>query len=214
MLPFVALTVLATAGLLAADYRHLQAGVWVAKPLASLGFVATALAAGALASPYGAWVLVALVLCLLGDVLLIPHGAGRVFQAGVGAFLLGHVAFAVAFCLHGVALPAAAGAALVVAPTLAGIRYWLGPHLPPELRTSVTAYVVVIGTMVVCAIGAAAAGAPVVAAVGAVLFAASDVSVARDRFVGAGFSNRLWGLPLYFGATLLLAASVATAAGG
>jgi hypothetical protein len=68
--------------------------------------------------------------------------------------------------------------------------------------------------MVVCAIGAAAAGAPLAAAVGAVLFAASDVSVARDRFVGAGFSNRLWGLPLYVGAQLLLAASVATATGG
>jgi len=33
--------------------------------------------------------------------------------------------------------------------------------------------------------------------------------VARQRFVAKSFSNKLWGLPLYFGAQLLLAASVA-----
>jgi hypothetical protein len=44
---------------------------------------------------------------------------------------------------------------------------------------------------------------------GAVLFALSDVFVARDRFVHSGFANRQWGLPLYFLAQLILAASVA-----
>ena len=42
-------------------------------------------------------------------------------------------------------------------------------------------------------------------AVGALAFTASDVSVARDRFVKHEFVNRAWGLPLYFGAQLLLA---------
>jgi hypothetical protein len=37
----------------------------------------------------------------------------------------------------------------------------------------------------------------------------SDLSVARDRFVAPGFVNRAWGLPTYFAAQLLLAASVA-----
>jgi hypothetical protein len=41
--------------------------------------------------------------------------------------------------------------------------------------------------------------------VGALAFTASDVSVARDRFVQPAFHNRAWGLPLYFGAQLLLA---------
>jgi len=43
---------------------------------------------------------------------------------------------------------------------------------------------------------------------GAVTFYVSDLSVARDRFLAPGFVNRLWGLPLYYGAQLLLAGSV------
>ena len=41
--------------------------------------------------------------------------------------------------------------------------------------------------------------------VGALAFYFSDISVARDRFVGAGFGNRLWGLPLYYFAQILFA---------
>jgi hypothetical protein len=41
----------------------------------------------------------------------------------------------------------------------------------------------------------------------AVAFYLSDVSVARDRFVAPGFDNRIWGLPLYYGAQLLFALS-------
>ena len=48
--------------------------------------------------------------------------------------------------------------------------------------------------------------------VGALLFTASDLSVARDRFVQEGFFNRLWGWPTYFVAQLVLAWTVATAA--
>ena len=39
-------------------------------------------------------------------------------------------------------------------------------------------------------------------------FALSDVSVARDRFGRESFLNRLWGLPLYYGAQCLFAVSV------
>jgi hypothetical protein len=44
-------------------------------------------------------------------------------------------------------------------------------------------------------------------AAGAFGFYLSDLSVARDRFVAPAFVNRLWGLPLYYAAVLLLAAS-------
>jgi hypothetical protein len=40
---------------------------------------------------------------------------------------------------------------------------------------------------------------------------ASDVAVARDRFVAPSVGNRLWGLPLYFVAQLLLAWTVTLA---
>ena len=43
---------------------------------------------------------------------------------------------------------------------------------------------------------------------GALAFYLSDLSVARDRFIREAFVNRLWGLPLYYGAQLLLAATV------
>jgi len=46
-------------------------------------------------------------------------------------------------------------------------------------------------------------------ALGAAMFALSDVSVARDRFVAKAFVNRAWGLPLYFAAQLILASTVA-----
>jgi hypothetical protein len=44
--------------------------------------------------------------------------------------------------------------------------------------------------------------------VGALLFFVSDLAVARDRFVSPGFANAAWGLPLYYAATLVLAATV------
>ena len=78
-----------------------------------------------------------------------------------------------------------------------------------ELQIPVLVYVAVISTMVVCA--AASVGKvwnPWILP-GAVAFYASDLAVARQRFVAETFGNKVWGLPLYFGAQLLLAASVA-----
>jgi len=46
-------------------------------------------------------------------------------------------------------------------------------------------------------------------AAGAVLFFASDLAVARDKFVAKGFVNRAWGLPVYYAGQLLIAWSLA-----
>ena len=43
---------------------------------------------------------------------------------------------------------------------------------------------------------------------GALLFYASDIFVARDRFVKPGFDNRLFGLPPYFAAQFMFAFSL------
>ena len=43
---------------------------------------------------------------------------------------------------------------------------------------------------------------------GAAMFYLSDLAVARDRVVSSGFWNKAWGLPLYFGGQLFLAASI------
>ena len=83
----------------------------------------------------------------------------------------------------------------------------------PDMRVPIAIYMVVIALMCVAAIGAYGAGAPWMVPVGAVMFTASDIAVVRDRFVSTGFINRAWGLPLYFGAQLLLASTVATPPG-
>jgi uncharacterized membrane protein YhhN len=207
VLPFVLTTIVATAALLAAEARGSRPGVWVAKPLASAGFVATALAAGALGSGYGRLVLAGLLLSAAGDVLLIPRREAA-FRAGVASFGLGHVAYGAAFASRGVdAL--VAGLALVAAavPAVLVLR-WLWPGVPAGLRLAVPAYVVVITAMLVLAVASVAhAGRPAIA-VGAAMFYVSDLAVARERFVADSFTNKLWGLPLYFGAQLVLASTV------
>ena len=207
MLPWVVLTLASVAALLLAEWRGSRAGVWIAKPLASTGFIAASLAAGALETRYGRFVAVALVLSWLGDVLLIPRPKAS-FLAGLLSFLLGHLAFAAAFLVRGVSAPVAAVAAMaLVPPTLATLR-WLGPHVPDPMRMPVRAYVTVISSMLVCAAGTVfAAGNPTIL-VGALAFYVSDLAVARERFITQTFGNKLWGLPLYYGAQLLLASTV------
>jgi len=208
-MPPVLLCAAAVAALLLAEWRGSRIGVWLAKPLASACFLWAAIAFGAWESSYGRFVLCGLLLCACGDVLLIPRERASAFQAGIAAFLLGHVAYAAAFLWHGFAT----GALLLALVALAGFAWatlrWLSPSVPPDFVVPVRAYVAVISLMVACALGAAAAGAPLLAPLGAIGFAASDLSVARDRFVARGFVNAAWGLPLYYAAQLVLAASVA-----
>jgi len=60
----------------------------------------------------------------------------------------------------------------------------------------------------VLAVGASFAVASPGMAAGAVLFAVSDLAVARERFVRAAFTNQLWGLPLYYAAQVVIASTV------
>jgi uncharacterized membrane protein YhhN len=81
--------------------------------------------------------------------------------------------------------------------------------VPDGMRTLVFAYVAVISTMLALAAGTYAAHGNAYIVVGALMFYVSDLSVARDRFVGEHIFNRLWGLPLYYGGQILLALSAA-----
>lgn len=197
-----------------------------AKAAASTGFIATAVAAGATDTAYGAWVLAALCLGWVGDIALVS-AQRKWFLLGLGSFLLSHLTYIGAFSTVGpealVAIVVAAG--LLVPAVLVG--RWLWPHLGADMRGPVVAYIAVITAMVAAAAGAVAGigpAAPAVAALtsgeplpdwlwpaavmtAAVAFYLSDVSVARDRFVAPGFGNRTWGLPLYYAAQLLFALS-------
>lgn len=209
MWPFALFTIAATAALLAAERASWQPGVWIAKPLAAAGFVGAAWANGALETPYGLWIFLGLVLSAVGDVLLIPKQSPRAFLAGLGSFLLGHVAYTFAFAVRGLdPITVAVAMLAVLAMGLAVLRRLL-VHVPEKMRRPVLAYVVVISAMLVCAAGTVGrAGIPAIFA-GAFAFYLSDLAVARQRFVQRSFANKAWGLPLYFGAQLILAGTVA-----
>jgi uncharacterized membrane protein YhhN len=205
----IVLCSLAVGGLLVAEYRGSRAGEWLAKPVASAAFIWLGLASGAMASGYGRLVLLGLVLCLLGDVLLIPREKPAIFRAGLFAFLAGHLAYGVAFLTRPLA-----PAGVLVGGLLLGLTVWrvlrrLRPSLPANMAGPVRLYMAIIAAMAALACGVTAAGGPWAVAVGALMFTASDVFVARNRFEKRRFVNRAWGLPLYYGAQLLLAATPA-----
>lgn len=198
----------AVGGLLVCERRGFGPGIWVAKLGASTLFLAAALRWGALDTRYGQLVLAALALCWLGDALLIPRDDPRLFRAGIGSFLVGHLAYAAAFLDHSTVTTALVLGGIAVGLGAWRIHAWLRPHLPADFVLPVTAYLGVISAMLVAALGNAAARGEIAVAMGALLFAVSDVSVARDRFVAPGFVNVAWGLPLYYAAQLVLASSV------
>ena len=203
---FSALTAAGLAATLFGELRNLPLRL-VAKPIASAGFLGLALSLGATESRYGWWILIGLVFGFIGDVALL--GTSRPwFLTGLVAFLIGHLAYVVGFLVAGVAVGPMAAAAMAAAAAAVVIIRWLRPHLPAEMKTPVVAYIVIISAMVATAVGAAAAGGTVLILIGAVAFFLSDLAVARNRFVAPGVVNRLWGLPLYYLAQLVLAWSV------
>ena len=196
-----------TAALVWAEAAASPALRWF-KMLASTGFIAVALSAGALSSSYGKVVLVALVLAWLGD-LLFTFASRQAFLGGLVAFLLGQVAYSIAFGTLGVNPVVGAVSAIAVAIIAVFVWRWLAPHVG-DMAAPVVAYVVVISVMVVLAFGAFGNGAAWLIPVGATLFFVSDLFVARNKFVAPGTVNRVWGLPLYYLAQVLLALSVAS----
>lgn len=195
----------AVAAVLVGEWKRLRWLRYSAKPVASVAFVVLAVVRFPDAGPFGAWLLLGLVLCAGGDVALL--GEGRAFRVGLLVFLLGHVAYVLAF-LH--LVPASDWPLLLAAPVLAAsvlAARWLWPHVG-VLRVAVAAYIAVITVMVWggLSVGWSVGGWSVTGA--SVLFYASDLFVARQRFIRAETWNRVAGLPMYYAAQLLFAYSV------
>lgn len=209
VVPPAVLSGIAVFALVLCDYRDIRIGRYVFKPLAAAAFVWLAVALQATSTTYGTWLLAALLLCLLGDLLLMPDDE-RGFLAGLAAFLCGHLLFAVAF----LQLPAnprgLAISALPVLLLLIGVWRWLLPHVNREMKLPVTLYILVISAMLLCAgLTAGQPAAPWIIA-GAWGFACSDLAVARRQFIlPASRLNGVWGTPLYFLSQMVLACSVA-----
>jgi uncharacterized membrane protein YhhN len=199
-------TAVGTAVMLVGEFKKAFPIRALGKVVAVAGFLSAALAHGLPHHPVGVVTLVALVFCALGDLLLLPNGAKRAFLLGLFAFLLGHVGFLVAFVTAGVSWGACALALLGLVPITALVLRWLLPHVKVPMKVPVLLYVTAISLMVASAAGSVVGGGPVLGLIAAVAFFLSDLAVARERFVTDTVLNKLWGLPLYFGAQLAFAA--------
>ena len=209
------------AGLVISEMKGVKLGSWIFKPAASVGFLVLAVAMGALetGNTYGQLVFAGLVLSFFGDVFLLAGDKPALFLAGLGSFLLGHVAYAIGFLAHGVSLPATIVTAILLVPVAFAVWRWLKPHLPNDMVAAVIAYIVVISSMEALATGATfqagfdvRTGAPLMV-LGATLFWISDLAVAKRQFVDPSPASALWGLPLYYAGQVLLALSVVVGRG-
>jgi uncharacterized membrane protein YhhN len=205
MIASIVVCATAVACLLVAEWAGSRIAKIAAKMSAATAFLAMALASGAMESTYGQILLVGLALCWIGDACLLSPGQSIGFLAGIGAFLLGHVVYAIAFYQLGLDPMGLLVGGLVIGGLAVVALRWLRPKVPDDFQTAVLSYIGVISVMVIASIGAVAAGAPVILAIGAIVFGISDLFVARERFVSSGFVNAGVGLPAYFGAQLLLA---------
>jgi uncharacterized membrane protein YhhN len=201
---------IAVVALVVAEFKRIAGAKVLSKSVASLAFVGVALSLAGLDSTYGQLILLALLLSLAGDVLLLSERSSA-FLAGLGAFLLAHLAFATAFAVHGASLTVVAIAACLVTVVGFVVLRWLWPRLPASFRLPVIAYVIAILAMCSFALGHASSSGRWLVAAGAIVFAASDFAVAREKFVQPSLDNKAWGLPAYYSAQLMLAWSVSGA---
>lgn len=205
-----AVCVIAVALLVDVERRGDRRGRWRYKPLASAAFVAVPLVAGAVTGDrVPVWITLGLVWGAVGDVALIVE-SDRAFLTGLVAFLLGHIAYVLALAgiappstwVEGAMLGAIAGAAIAGAAVLT----YLWPRLG-SMRIPVIGYVAVISAMLVGGIAVSAVGpggtSRALLTAGACAFYASDLAVAREKFVVHDPRNRIVGLPVYYGAQLL-----------
>jgi uncharacterized membrane protein YhhN len=156
---------------------------YVCKPGALVALIGVALTLDPAHGDVRAWFVVALALSLAGDVfLMLPSDR---FVAGLASFLLAHVAYVIGLTRHGGSVGELLVAAIpvVIVTGLLGARFLRAARAQghDELAGPLVAYMAVIAAMVTCALASGNA----LAAVGAVLFMASDALIAETRFVEA-----------------------------
>ena len=189
----------------------------LAKPAVMLGLLAVALLliagwddpAGPISNGRRYLLPLGLLLGLVGDVLLLPQ-LDR-FVPGLVAFLLGHLAYSLAFVGTGLRTGATVvgvlvAVALVLAVGLPILRAVRARH--PALAVPVACYLAVTGLVVTCAVGAVHGPSwtgPLLGAAGALLFAGSDAVLGWGRFVRPLPGQRLLVMvPYHLGQALIV----------
>lgn len=194
--------------LLLSERKDIVWGKWVFKCLASTSFLMIALTLADVTSPFSNWMIVGFLFCFFGDILLIKSSNKHLFLLGIISFALGHLGFIIAFILSGdVGLVFYATLLLAIILTL-GSYLWLKPHLKVEFKIFVPIYILIIGIMLAFSGYAWEGNYRNGVIIGAVLFVCSDLFVAKEKFIGSKFTNKLIGLPLYYTAQIILALSL------
>jgi alkenylglycerophosphocholine/alkenylglycerophosphoethanolamine hydrolase len=155
---------------------------WLHVPTKPLTTALLALIVGWPRTRLALWVDVGIALSVIGDIALLGAGNGA-FVAGLGAFLLAHLAYGAAFAGVAVWSPAVPIVALVMIVTTTLILRAIRAGTV-GLRAPTVAYGVVISAMVIAAwatLGGPLRTAPL-AAGGAAFFYASDASLALNKF--------------------------------
>jgi uncharacterized membrane protein YhhN len=215
-------TIVGVIGLLVAEFTGRPWLRWIAKPVASAGYLLAALGAPMLRMPTGSgWLLLAaLALSAAGDVLLVPHGK-RAFAAGLAAFAFAHVVYGAWFVTHGVTWWVLLPVGLAFLAVAHAVWMWIKPNLAEQELLPVRTYIAVVSLMAACATAfgvwvissapeqSLAELAPaLLPALGGVALYASDFAVARHRFVAPALINRAWGLPVYYLGQILIASAL------
>ena len=188
---------------------------WVCKPLATMAILLMAWrSVRPVSMRYRRYIVVGIAFCLLGDVLLM--WPGNLFVPGLLGFLIGHAFFIAAFSSDvRFAVRWWPWALCLLFGAVMAVVLW--PSLTPALRVPVLVYVLVLSTMAGQALGRAfwlrgrqdaRAASAQLAALGAVLFMASDSLLAWDRFRAPLPAAALYILATYYAALWLIARSV------
>ena len=207
----IILGIILLVGLLFHEKKKNRLPLLITKTILSLLFVAAALLQPHSVPVYYHYLLVGLIFCLIGDVCLaLPQE--KAFNAGLVAFLIGHVFYIFSFSsLISISYWISSGLFIIFGIS-ALIFFWLRPHLKSML-IPVLLYIVVITVMVSGAWAVfwrssfQVSGRTLIL-IGSLCFYVSDVFVARDKFIKEEYQNRLLGLPLYYAGQFLLAFSV------
>ncbi|MBE1159565.1 lysoplasmalogenase [Dyella acidiphila] len=182
---------------------------WLCKPLATVLILFVALRTPSpVSASYRRRIVAGMLFCLLGDVLLmLPQD---LFVPGLVSFLIAHALFIAAFSSD-VRFPALLWPWLLCLAIGAGMTFLLWRGIAPALRAPVLVYVCVLASMAGQALGRAIRlrdSAARFAALGALLFMASDSLLAWDRFRAALPLSALYILATYYAALWLIAVSV------
>jgi uncharacterized membrane protein YhhN len=187
-----------------------SAAAFVFKPLTTLLVIVWAWPRGAAQATQRRLVLVGLWLSLAGDVFLLWPREG--FLPGLVSFLLAHLAYIAAFSVpvRFAARPLVFAAYAVVAAAILS-ALWHG--VPPGLRVPVIAYVACLASMAAQAAvwwrSAPTSTEARWAALGGLLFMASDSLLAINKFATPLPASALWILASYWAAQMCIARSLA-----